>query len=108
MAPYVNQNWKLSTELWKMESMISVMNNLLVYEEKGEAENWFYRLSQGYIECKYNPLPLQSSTTTPPPSTVAPLNKDYEAQEYPDTDVKEDIKKDTEGDIVDISKNDLY
>ena len=111
MAPYVNQNWKLSTELWKMESMISVMNNLLVYEEKGETDQWFYRLRQGYVECNYNPYSLQSSTTTTPsPSTVAPIappkTEDYEVQEYPDS--KEDTKKDTEGDFVNISGNDLF
>ena len=38
LAPYVNQNWKLSTELWKVENILYVMNNVLVYEEKGEAE----------------------------------------------------------------------
>ena len=80
MAPYVNQNWKLSTELWKMESMISVMNNLLVYEEKGEADQWFYRMRQGYIQCNYIPYPPKSSTTptTPSPSTLARPKTDYD------------------------------
>ena len=58
-----------------MESMISVMDNLLVYEEKGEADQWFYRSEQGQevIECNYNPFNLRSSSTTSTttPSTVA-------------------------------------
>ena len=94
MAPYVNQNWRLSTELYKMESMISVMNNLLVYEEKGVADKWFYRVRQGGIECNYIPYILPSSTTTPPPSTVAPL-----APAKPDYD---------EEYIEDYSKNDFH
>ena len=57
-----------------MESMISVMDNLLVYEEKGEADQWFYRSEQGQevIECNYNPFNLRSSSTTSTttPSTV--------------------------------------
>ena len=119
MAPYINQNWRLSTELYKMESMISVMDNLLVYKEKGVAEKWFYRLSQGGIECNYNPYVLPSSTTTPPPSTVAPLapskpdhDEDYEdmfnVKEYPDGNG--DTKKDTkDGEYIeDYSKNDPY
>ena len=113
MAPYVNQNWRLSTELYKMESMISVMNNLLVYEEKGVADKWFYRLRQGVIECNYNPYMLPSSTTTsttttPPPSTVAPLapskpdydevyEEMYKVEEYPDG--KGDTKKVTEDSV---------
>ena len=118
MAPYINQNWRLSTELYKMESMISVMDNLLVYEEKGVAEKWFYRLGQGGIECNYNPYVLPSSTT-PPPSTVAPPapskpdnDEDYEGlfyvKEYPDGNG--DTKKDTkDGEYIEgYSKNDPY
>ena len=75
----MQQNWRLSTELWKLESMIAVMDNLLVYEEKGVAEKWSYTVGRGSIECHYNPnIPEVSttttttSTTTPAPSTVAP------------------------------------
>ena len=94
MAPYVNQNWKLSTELWKLESMISLMDNLLVYEEKGVADKWYYRLRQGAIECNYKPFIDPSSTTTsttlpPSPPTVAPLapakpgyEQDYNEDDY--------------------------
>ena len=120
LAPYVNQNWKLSTELWKLESMISLMDNLLVYEEKGVAEKWFYRLRQGAIECNYNPFIVPSSTsstttTPPPPSTEAPLalakpdyEEDYKDEVYEEINkqkeyVKGDTKKDAEDG--DYSKN---
>ena len=75
LAPYVNQNWKLSTELWKVENILYVMNNVLVYEEKGEAEKWFYRVRQGVIECNYSPntpSTTTTSTTTISPSTTTP------------------------------------
>ena len=57
--------------------MIAVMDNLLVYEEKGVAEKWSYTVGRGSIECHYNPnIPEVSTTTTttttPAPSTVAP------------------------------------
>ena len=125
LAPYVNQNWKLTTELWKVENILYVMNNLLVYEEKAEVDHWFYRVRQGTIEYNYipntpatTPTPSttpsttpSSTTTTAPPPTLAPLAPSYDE----DYKVKEDtnsedyildykVKEDANLDVKDDSK----
>ena len=108
MAPYVNLNARLSSQLWKMESMITGMNNLMVYEEKG-AEKWGYKMQQGFVECYYNPygLPPVSTTTTPATPTAELAEEDYEYKEYPNYDSKENTKENTKESAEEDSKNDL-
>merc|ERR1711974_295692 len=66
LAPYVQQNWRLSTELLKLERIVSFMDNLIVYDDK-----WEYRMKQGFIECNYNPYLFPEA-----------YDDDYETKEY--------------------------
>ena len=43
MAPDLSQNFKLSTKLWEVASMISEMDNIRVLEEKN-AWDWLYEM----------------------------------------------------------------
>ena len=54
MAPDLNQNFKLSTKLWEVTSMISEMDNIRVLEEKN-AWDWLYEMKQGFVECRSRP-----------------------------------------------------
>ena len=71
MAPYVrqeynliNRNWKLATELMKVESILTGMSNLQVFEERNQVESWEYTLRQGSVECYYNPASVTTAVNT--------------------------------------------
>ena len=51
MAPDCNQNRQLSTELYKLENMVSELDNLVVISKN---EEWVYKMKQGFILCSYN------------------------------------------------------
>ena len=71
MAPYVRQeynlinwNWKLATELMKVESILTGMSNLQVFEERNQVESWEYTLRQGSVQCFYNPTSITTAVNT--------------------------------------------
>ena len=69
MAPDLNQNFKLSTKLWEVASMISEMDNIRVLEEKN-AWDWLYEMKQGFVECRPRPwLNLRTDIQWVPSST---------------------------------------
>ena len=69
MAPDLNQNFKLSTKLWEVTSMISEMDNIRVLEEKN-AWDWLYEMKQGFVECRSRPwLNLRTDLQWVPSST---------------------------------------
>ena len=69
MAPVLNQNFKLSTKLWEVTSMISEMDNIRVLEEKN-AWDWLYEMKQGFVECRSRPwLNLRTDLQWVPGST---------------------------------------
>ena len=98
----------MGTELWELKNILDVKNKTLVYEEKGEAEKWFYTMRQGVIESNYSPntpsttttstTTISTSTTTPSttistatsPSTVAPHPTSYSEDYNEDYKVKND------------------
>ena len=66
MAPYVrqeynliNRNWRLATELKKVDSILSGMSNLQLFKESGEVVSWEYSLTQGSVMCSYSPTPSE-------------------------------------------------
>merc|ERR1711973_674853 len=68
MAPYVrqeynliNRNWRLATELKKVDSILSGMSNLQLFKESGEVVNWEYSLMQGSVMCSYIPTPSEDT-----------------------------------------------
>ena len=104
MAPGLQQNWRLSTELREVESLVSVMNNIRVCRKQ---EVWLYRMKQGVIGCSYslNGVPTTPTSTTSIPTapakpTAKPAYDDYyesnESKEYPNSDSKENIEEYTD------------
>ena len=68
MAPYVrqeynliNRNWRLATELKKVDSILSGMSNLQLFKESGEVVSWEYILMQGSVMCSYIPTPSEDT-----------------------------------------------
>ena len=68
MAPYVrqeynliNRNWRLATELKKVDSILSGMSNLQLFKESGEVVSWEYSLMQGSVMCSYIPTPSEDT-----------------------------------------------
>ena len=68
MAPYVrqeynliNRNWRLATELKKVDSILSGMSNLQLFKESGEVVSWEYSLTQGSVMCSYSPTPSEDT-----------------------------------------------
>merc|ERR1711973_906750 len=68
MAPYVrqeynliNRNWRLATELKKVDSILSGMSNLQLFKESGEVVSWEYSLVQGSVMCSYIPTPSEDT-----------------------------------------------
>lgn len=68
MEPYVSRgwkiaihNWKLVTELEKVEDILLRMENVDLYMDDGEVVQWAYTLKEGNVLCKYNPYQLKST-----------------------------------------------
>ena len=93
MAPGLNQNFKLSTKLWEVASMISEMDNIRVLEEKNAWE-WQYEMTQGFVECRSR-LYLRTDIQPPPAASLGPTIPTRFIPKYKE-DPKADIKENTE------------